>query len=264
MREVRFSVGPAADEPITNSWGGWPTASSIQPYLVLRSCVEGESDPVTGYLCNITMIDRLIRERSVPLVNRLIGQPRVTGETLIQAIAADLRTQAPNGSRWINWQLYVTPCLSYGLICGASNMIDISQCFEFSAAHRLHCESLSDEENRRTFGKCNNPSGHGHNYAVVITITGEPDPLSGVLMPVSRMEQIVQAQVIDRLDHKHLNRDCPEFAALNPSVENIARVIWDLLADRFAPATLKRIRVWETPKTYAEYEGPSDGERRKT
>jgi len=255
MREVRFSVGPSDESPITNSWGGWPSASSVQPYLVLRSRVEGEPDAVTGVVCNIAAIDRLVRERAIPLVSRLVHQPRVTGETLIQAVAADLRPHPPAGTQWIDWQLLVTPYLSYSLTCGAFTMIDVSQQFEFSASHRLHCNGLSDEENRGTFGKCNNPNGHGHNYVVEVTITGEPDPLSGVLLPVDRIETIVRKHVIERLDHKHLNHDCPEFADLNPSVENIVRVVWKMLADRFAPATLKRVRIWETPKTYAECEG---------
>ena len=227
----------------------------MQPYLVLRTRVEGEPDLVTGYLCNIKLIDALIRERTIPLVNRLVHQPRVTGETLVQAIAADLLPHAPAGARWVDWQLLVTPYLSYGIRNGAFTMVDVSQCFEFSASHRLHCDSMSEEENNHTFGKCNNPSGHGHNYGVEVTITGEPDPLNGVLVPIEQFEQAVQEQVIERLDHKHLNTDCPEFAALNPSVENISRVIWQLLVGRFSPASLKRVRVWETAKTYAEYEG---------
>jgi 6-pyruvoyltetrahydropterin/6-carboxytetrahydropterin synthase len=261
MREVRFSVGPKAAGPITNSWAGWPSAVGVQPYLVLRTRVEGQPDPVTGYLCNIAVIDRLIRERTVPLVTRLARKPHVTGEALVQAVAADLLPHAPNGARWVDWQIRLTPYLSYSLMSGAFNMVDVSQCFEFSAAHRLHCASLSDDANRRTFGKCNNPSGHGHNYGLEVTVTGEPDPLTGVLLPIDRLERIVQEQVIERLDHKHLNRDCPQFVSLNPSIENIARVIWDLLAGQFAGAVLKRVRVWETAKTYAEYEGPHSGTR---
>ncbi|MBP7936663.1 MAG: 6-carboxytetrahydropterin synthase [Phycisphaerae bacterium] len=136
-------------------------------------------------------------------------------------------------------------------------MVDIQQSFEFSAAHRLHCATMSDEENRRVFGKCNNPNGHGHNYGLEVMVTGEPDPSTGVLLPIESLEDIVKQRVIDRLDHKHLNRDCPEFAAVNPSVENIARTIWGLLEGRMGPARLKRVRVWETPKTCAEYEGPA-------
>lgn len=255
MREVRFSVGPDAGGPITNSWGGWPTATGIQPYLVLRTRVEGEPHSGTGYLCNIALIDRLVRERTIPLVRTLVTRPSLTGEMLIRAIADALRPHALAGTDWVDWQLFVTPFLSYTLTSGAPAMVNVTQCFEFSAAHRLHCDSMSDDENRRTFGKYNNPNGHGHNYQFEVTITGDPDASNGVVLPIAKLEQIVHEHVIERLDHRHLNQDCPEFATLNPSVENIARVIWGMLAGQLAPATLKRVRVWETPKTCADYEG---------
>lgn len=134
-------------------------------------------------------------------------------------------------------------------------MVQLTQSFEFSAAHRLHVPRLSDEENRRVFGKCNNPNGHGHNYVVEVSVSGRPDAQTGCLLPLPRFEEIVKARVIDRLDHTHLNRDTREFAEVNPSVENIAVVIWNLLCDHVSPARLSSVRVYETPKTYAEYRG---------
>ena len=137
-------------------------------------------------------------------------------------------------------------------------MVTITQSFEFAAAHRLYVPDLSEEENRRVFGKCTNPNGHGHNYVLEVTLAGEPDPGSGTLVDLPVFEAAVKERVIDRFDHKHLNLDCPEFARLNPTVENITRVIWDLLEDAFGPSTagrLRTVRVWETPKTFAEYRG---------
>lgn len=256
-REVRFSVGLPLDRPVTNSWGGWPTAAGIQPYVSLRAGVTGDPDPITGYLCNIARIDALLRDRAIPIVCRLWSERRdVTGEQLIRAVAADLLNHPPPGTWWAGWDLKVTPFLSYATTAGAPHMVDIQQSFEFSAAHRLHCPTMSAEENERFFGKCNNPNGHGHNYGLDVIVTGEPSPSTGVLLPIETLENIVKQHVIERLDHKHLNRDCPEFASVNPSVENIARTIWGLLEGRLGPARLKRIRVWETPKTCAEYDGP--------
>ena len=161
-------------------------------------------------------------------------------------------------------------------------MVTITRSFEFAAAHRLHVPELSEEENRRIFGKCGNPSGHGHNYVLEVTVSGEPDSASGTIVDLPTFEATVQERVIDRFDHKHLNVDCAEFATLNPTVENIARVIWDLLADVLgrcavphpeagcarqrdgAPSPtewgtqrcrLYAVRVWETPRTFAEYRG---------
>ena len=134
-------------------------------------------------------------------------------------------------------------------------MLSVTQSFEFAAAHRLHCPNMSAEENRAYFGKCNNANGHAHNYVLEVTITGRPEQFSPRLLPTVHFEQTVRAQVIERFDHKHLNEDCPEFRDMNPSVENLARTIWGLLESHIAPAHLVKVRVWETPKTYAEYDG---------
>ena len=133
-------------------------------------------------------------------------------------------------------------------------MVRLSQKFEFSASHRLHNPALSPEENRETFGKCNNPHGHGHNYEVQVTLSGIPDE-SGSLIPVPRFEQIVAQTVIDRFDHRNLNVELPEFATLIPTVENIAMTIFRLLKPAFEAeqVTLAAVTVWETPKTWCEY-----------
>ncbi len=133
-------------------------------------------------------------------------------------------------------------------------MVRLCQKFEFAASHRLHCPTMSDEENARTFGKCNNPHGHGHNYEVQVTLAGEPDE-NGSVVDIPRLERLVQQAVIDRFDHKNLNVELPEFAALIPSVENIAMTIYRLLRPRVGEvgAKLAGVTVWETPKTWCEY-----------
>ena len=132
-------------------------------------------------------------------------------------------------------------------------MIRLSQKFEFSATHRLHNPVLSEEENRRIFGKCNNPHGHGHNYEVQVTLRGEPDE-NGVIIEVPDFERIVAAEVIQRFDHRHLNVELPEFKTTIPTVENIAATIYRLLKPKFkSRANLAAVTVWETPKTWCEY-----------
>jgi 6-pyruvoyltetrahydropterin/6-carboxytetrahydropterin synthase len=272
-REIRFSVGPPPDLPVTNSWAGWPAATGVQPYIILRVAIEGKPDEQTGFLCNIRELDRLLRERAIPLVDRLVsgdhrledrlahysqggitgGWRPLTGERLIQAIADDLAPHAPPTARFVSWRVCLTPFLYYET--GEDHMIQVTQTFEFSAAHRLHCPDLPDGRNREIFGKCNNPKGHGHNYMVEVTVSGRPEPATGHVMAVQQLEQIVNERVISRFDHKHLNQDCPEFHTLNPSVENITRVIWGLLEGQFGAVRLTRVRVWETGQTYAEYDG---------
>lgn len=262
-REVRFSVDRdwagriAFDQPIDNSWAGWPSAVGLVPYLRLRASVAGEPDPVTGYLCNIALIDDLLRRHAIPYAAAQLRRRgwRMSAEQLLAALWRRLRDRKPGGARLVRLELLATPYLKYAIDREKPEMVQLTQQFEFSAAHRLHCARLSDDENRRTFGKCNNPNGHGHNYVLEVTVAAEPDAKTGAVLPLPLFEQIVKERVIDALDHKHLNEDTAEFAVLNPSVENIARVIWGMLEDQVTPARLANVRVFETPKTWAEYSG---------
>lgn len=121
----------------------------------------------------------------------------------------------------------------------------------FNAAHRLHNPVLSDEENERIFGRCNNPSFHGHNYELDVSVEGEIDPTTGYVVDLGIVKQIVEAEIVDHLDHKNLN---PEFRHLTPTTENLAVVIWRLL-EGHVPGRLKRVVLWETPRNYVVYTG---------
>ncbi len=269
MREVRFSVdrdwataahGAEGFEkalPVTNSWGGWPSAVGIAPYLVLRVVVSGRPDAVTGYLVGIQELDKLLRNHAIPLAARRLHTvgARLTGESLVRGIWDSLAGATRQPYDLEELQLSTTPYLSYTVEAGDESMTSLTQSFEFSASHRLHIAALSDEENRRQFGKCNNPSGHGHNYRVEVTLIGEVSEATGSLLPLPAFESIVKRDVIDRLDHKHLNTDVPEFREVNPSVENIVKTVWSYLDGSFPPSMSHSVRVWETAKTYAEYAG---------
>ncbi len=262
-REVRFSVDRdwaghvEFDRPVTNSWGGWPSAMGLVPYLRLQVTVGGRPDAVTGYLCNIKTLDELLRRSAIPRAADLLRERgwRLSAERLLIDIWQTVSPTAPERSVVLAMALLPTPMLRYEVRCEDPTMVLLTQQFEFSAAHRLHCAALSDEENRRTFGKCNNPNGHGHNYVLEVTVAGEPDDRQGVVLPLPRFEETVKRRVIDVLDHKHLNADTAQFAEVNPSVENIARVVWEMLGGSLGPARLHTVRVYETPKTWAEYQG---------
>ena len=267
MREVRFTIdrdwvrvaiGESGFEkalPVINSWGGWPSAVGIAPYLILRITVSGPPDPVTGYLVNITELDALLRRFAIPIAAKKLSTSGVglTGEQLLADIHGEVAGRMPARCDFERLELWTTPHLSYAVGRGGHAVIELTQCFEFSASHRLHVAALSDDENVRTFGKCNNPNGHGHNYRLEVTVAGEVDAKTGNILPLPEFEAIVKREVVDRFDHKHLNADTAEFRQVNPSVENIARTIWDILAAKVSPARLHRVRVWETAKTYAEY-----------
>jgi 6-pyruvoyltetrahydropterin/6-carboxytetrahydropterin synthase len=195
-------------------------------------------------------LDSLLREHVAPALR--------TGARGDSGVARALRAgfeeaalHAPAQAKLRSLTLAVSPFTSF-TIGRDDTMVQLTRSFEFSAAHRLCCPGLSDEENRRLFGKCSNPHGHGHNYVVDVTVRGDIDETSGTIVDLPALDRIVKERVIQPLDHKHLNVECEEFAGLNPSVENIARVIFRRLDGAFDRAELCNVRVWETPKTYAD------------
>jgi 6-pyruvoyltetrahydropterin/6-carboxytetrahydropterin synthase len=125
----------------------------------------------------------------------------------------------------------------------------------FSSSHRLHTPALSDEENRRIFGKCNNPNGHGHNYVLEVTVRGEPDRHTGMVMNLVDLKKVMEEEVIDRVDHKHLNLDVPVFKDLVPTAEVMAVVFWKLLEQKLPGGLLYEIKLWETENNVAIYRG---------
>lgn len=125
----------------------------------------------------------------------------------------------------------------------------------FNAAHRLWNPGFSDAENERVFGVCNNPNFHGHNYNLDVSVAGEIDATTGYVFDINRLKRVVEECVVRHLDHKNLNLDVPWFTNLNPTAENIAVVCWGILALAVLPATLVRIRLWETERNYVDYDG---------
>lgn len=123
----------------------------------------------------------------------------------------------------------------------------------FNAAHRLNNPAWSAEENQRVFGLCNNPNYHGHNYDLIVKVVGEPNPETGYVLDMKELSNLIKELVLDKFDHKNLNLDTKEFEQLNPSAENIAVVIYDLLRDKLDPALDLQIRLYETERNFVEY-----------
>lgn len=123
----------------------------------------------------------------------------------------------------------------------------------FNAAHRLHNPNWTDEKNERVYGKCNNAAFHGHNYDLIVQVTGFVDPDTGYVMDMKVLSDLVKKRVIDRFDHKNLNLDLEEFADLNPSAENIAVVIYELLRTEISDELELKIRLYETERNFVEY-----------
>lgn len=123
----------------------------------------------------------------------------------------------------------------------------------FNAAHRLHVPTWSDEKNAKVFGKCNNPHYHGHNYELIVKLTGIPDPISGYLMDLKILSDLIQKEVLEKFDHKNLNLDVEFFRELNPTAENIAMVIYELLRKKIDPDLELKITLFETERNFVEY-----------
>jgi 6-pyruvoyltetrahydropterin/6-carboxytetrahydropterin synthase len=125
----------------------------------------------------------------------------------------------------------------------------------FSASHRLHSQELSAEENRRIYGKCNHPNGHGHNYVMEVTVRGEVDPQTGMVMNLTDLKKAMEEQILDQVDHKHLNLDVAAFQKVVPTAENMVVVFWQMLEPALPKGSLYEIKLHETENNVAIYRG---------
>ena len=133
--------------------------------------------------------------------------------------------------------------------------VEITHCEEFSASHRLHNPVLSDEENRRLYGICNNPNGHGHNYELEVTVAGPIPPQTGMVMNLTDLMGILREEVLPLVDHKHLNHDVAFLEGVIPTAENIALSLWEVIEPQIQPfegCRLQRIRLYESRRNFVE------------
>jgi 6-pyruvoyltetrahydropterin/6-carboxytetrahydropterin synthase len=131
-------------------------------------------------------------------------------------------------------------------------MVLLTRKIEFSASHRYDNPALSPEENRRVFGKCNNPHGHGHNYTLEVTVAGEPNPVTGMVLDLKELKDLLDREIMQRMDHRNLNAEVPELAGKIPTCENIALVIWNLLERKIPSGRLHRVRLYESADLFAD------------
>jgi 6-pyruvoyltetrahydropterin/6-carboxytetrahydropterin synthase len=277
-RRVAFAAGHAywlpnkSDEENRRLFGRWASRWGHGHNYVVEATVAGEIDDTSGMVVNITDVDRVLKEQVTgPLADKHLtyevphfADTPPTLENIARYVADRFTAhfRHPN-ARLTRVTVWESPTLWATLELNGEQqptMIALTRSFDFAAAHRLHAPGLSDDENRAVFGKCNNPRGHGHNYGVEVTVVGEPDPVTGMIVDLAALDAVLEREVMARFDHKHLNDDMPEFADLNPTSENVTRVIWDHLKDNIpAPARLFRVVVKETDRNYFEYYGENGG-----
>lgn len=266
-RRVRFSAGhrywddklnPEANKAL---FGPWASPYNHGHNYVLDATTIGQVNPTNGMVVNIKTIDDLMDAHIVgPFDQKSLNDevsefaempPSV--ENILEVVKDRLSPVLP--VPLIGLKLEETPLLYGELQSTMQNphtwKLTLTRVYEFAASHRLNVPSLSVEENLRLFGKCNNPSGHGHDYVLEVTVTGTADPQTGMLVDIGTLDKVVNERVIDRYDHHNLNEDLPEFAAGVTTSEIVAQAIWDNLA-AVVPAKLDRIRLFETARNIFE------------
>jgi len=255
-----ISPDASPDEPPkgVNGYAGTPPMRGLGRYYAFDIEARGTPDAVSGYLVDIKVIDRAVRTVVHPELVRAcrdapMSDPGGLLRGWISRIASALRPVTLRSARW-----WLTP--TYSVALENLDMNDVRpvllrQRFDFAAAHRLHAAGLSDEDNRRLFGKCNNANGHGHNYQIEPCVAVGQDSV----FSLAQLEALTEEVVISRFDHTHLNIDTPDFGpdGVNPSVENIARVSFERLGPTIssAGAELVSVTVWETDRTCCTYPG---------
>ncbi|MBW3621793.1 MAG: 6-carboxytetrahydropterin synthase [Armatimonadetes bacterium] len=264
-RQARFSAGHRyfhpewTEEENLRRFGSCARPHGHGHDYLVEATVRGPLDAPVGMVINITELKAALQSALEPLDGHfldrrhpLMNDRNPTTETLARYVWSALE------GRWEtcfphNVRIYENPTL-WSDYRGEESVVYLTRRYEFSAAHRLHSPVLSDEENREVFGKCNHPNGHGHNYGLEVTVSGEADPDTGMVMDLTRLDEVVHRQVVDRMDHRHLNYDLPEFEALNPTSENLAVVAWSLLKPELGDSLVK-VGIRETDRNYFEFGG---------
>jgi len=262
-RAVRFSVNPFSPEIMgSNSYASKPTCEGLGLYFELLVELSGKVEPTSGFVVNVRRIDQAVRRFVVPEFAGRIQKDFNRGKDITPAKIFELlefsRNKLANKFDNVRLQqlsLSVNPFRKISLQCEDRNMLYFSENFEFAAMHKLWNKDFSVQQNMEAFGKCANPTGHGHNYIIEVTVklTDTSGRAKKEEFRMGEFERIVDKEFIELVDHKNLNADVPEFCDTNPTVENIAAFAWDKLAGKFRNTTLHKIRIWENDRTYCTY-----------
>ena len=256
FREVRFSINPfgADGREGANSYASRPSGDGLSLYLSLGVELTGGVDKETGFVVNVSEIDRRVREQVIPLFSERIRglcqqqhPMRFAGLAgLLAEAAARLGPFFPSLSLG-RLVLALNPFRTITFLPEDASVLIYSEKFEFAAMHRLWNEAFSESENVEKFGKCANPNGHGHNYVIEVSVKMPAEAEREGW--IGDFERVVKDEFVEKVDHKNLNEDVPEFKMLNPTVENIALTAWDHLLGKFGTAKLHKVTVWENDRT---------------
>ncbi|HIO21106.1 MAG TPA: 6-pyruvoyl tetrahydropterin synthase [Nitrospirales bacterium] len=230
---------------------------------LLEVSVGGPVNPLTGMVLNMYDLKRILEvvlsefdhkdlDKDTPYFTTTIATPENLALVLSERIASHLDGAYLERVRLFEDEdLYVDYPHNNGR---SMNTVCLTRRYHFSAAHRLHTDRLSPEDNKKIFGKCNNPNGHGHNYTLEVTLHGQPHPDTGAIYDLSHLDQVVNDTIVKRFDHQHINYD-PAFRETTTTGENLLVLMWDLLAKEIPAETLYKVGLIETRDNYFEYYG---------
>ena len=259
-RQVRFTINPflAENSEGCNSFSSKPAGEGLGIYFELSVKLSGQVEEATGLVVNVTEIDKMVRQFVVPVFSAAVREDYQNGRHIGFERLAELLREAQSQltdkfgiSKLEELSLKTNPFRKLAINCGDKEMIYFSEKFEFAATHKLWNDDFSEQRNFEVFGKCANPTGHGHNYVIEVTVGSKN---SGDLK-VGDLETIVEHEFVALVDHRNLNADVEVFGKIIPTVENIAVFAWDKLVDNFAAAKLVCVTIWETEKTSCSYYG---------
>ena len=260
-RQVRFSINPflSGENRGANSFASKPAGEGLAIFLELSVELTGDASANTGFVVNVVDIDRNVREHVVPLFAERIKLDFGRSQHIGLAILAGLLRSSWNSlsdkfspATLSKLSLKLNPFRRIAIGSKDLEMVYFCEKFEFAAMHKLWNDEFSEQKNFEVFGKCANPTGHGHNYVIEIAIEM---PTARNDFNIGDFERIVDDELIRLLDHRNLNVDVEQFSRINPTIENIAAFAWERLVGKFGRANLHRVTVWETDKTYCTYYG---------
>ena len=258
-RQVRFSINPFMPaETGCNSYASKPCGSGLSYYLALWVELASELDPDTGFVVNVSRIDRAVRSEVIGLFDTAIRQAAQAGRGVsVYDLCALLRAawsqlvQVFSAMRLERLALELNPYRTIQVNAEDSDVYCFSEKFEFAAMHRLLNSKYDAATNLDFFGKCANPAGHGHNYVIEVTVEKQARPEQEDW--IAKFEQVVEDAFLSLVDHKNLNVDVPGFECFNPTVENLSSFAWSKLAGKFIDCRLVKVTVWENDRTYCAY-----------
>lgn len=260
-REIRFSINPFSQtqQEGYNSYASKPHgAEGLCLYLSLWVELASELDPVTGFVVNVTEIDKTVRKTALPLIEddiklyyckEQLPTLQVLGHTLVECRQAISEAFSDKQVRQL--VLNLSPYRSISIQSENDMIVYYTEKFEFSAMHQLWNENFNKDQNFEMFGKCANLTGHGHNYVLEVKVE-RPINEEGSDWSVN-YQKTIKEHFLDIVDHKNLNTGIPDFDNVNPTVENLAYFAWRKLSGKFQRCKLCSVTIWENDRTYCTY-----------